>query len=150
MTQVRCEVRGVFMAISDAATVPVVILADGTGRLLPIFIGIWEAVSINSARNREVLPRPFTHDLFLDLCGKFSISLRFLQIDSIEDGVYYAQLVFVNNKHEEYLDCRPSDGIALALRGDVPIFVEESVLASAGQKDEDLPHVVDLTSFLQK
>jgi bifunctional DNase/RNase len=150
MTQVRCEVKGVFMAISDAATVPLVILSDGTGRLLPIFIGIWEAVSINSARNKEVLPRPFTHDLFLDLCGKFSISLRFLQIDSIEDGVYYAQLVFVNNKHEEYLDCRPSDGIALALRGDVPIFVEESVLASAAQKDEDLPHVVDLTSFLQK
>ena len=99
MTQVRCEVKGVFMATSDAATVPLVILSDSTGRLLPIFIGIWEAVSINSARNREVMPRPFTHDLFLDLCGKFSISLRLLQIDSIEDGVYYAQLVFVNNRH---------------------------------------------------
>jgi uncharacterized protein len=150
MTQVRCEVKGVFMAVSDAATVPLVVLSDGSGRLLPIFIGIWEAVSINSARNREVLPRPFTHDLFLDLCGKFSISLRLLQIDSIEDGVYYAQLVFVNNKHEEYIDCRPSDGIALALRGDVPIFVEESVLALAAQKTCDLPHMVDLTSFLQK
>ena len=138
------------MAVSDAATVPLVVLSDGTGRLLPIFIGIWEAVSINSARKREVLPRPFTHDLFLDLCGKFSISLRLLQIDSIEDGVYYAQLVFVNNRHEEYLDCRPSDGIALALRGDVPIFVEESVLASAARKCGDLPHMVDLTSFLQK
>ena len=150
MSLVRCEVKGVFMAISDAATVPLVILSDGTGRLLPIFIGIWEAVSINSARNREVLPRPFTHDLFLDLCGKFSITLRSLQIDSIDDGVYYAQLVFVNNGHEEYLDCRPSDGIALALRGDVPIFADENVLASAAQKDEDLPRVVDLTSFLQK
>jgi len=138
------------MAVSDNATVPLVILSDSNNRLLPIFIGIWEAVSINSARNREVLPRPFTHDLFLDLCGKFSISLRLLQIDSIEDGVYYAQLVFVNNNHEEYLDCRPSDGIALALRGDVPIFVEESVLASASQKIGDLPQVVDLTSFLQK
>ncbi|MDD1695051.1 MAG: bifunctional nuclease family protein [Methanoregula sp.] len=150
MTQVRCEVKGVFMATSDAATVPLVVLSDSNGRLLPIFIGIWEAVSINSARNKEVLPRPFTHDLFLDLCGKFSITLRFLQVDSIEDGVYYAQLVFVNNKHEEFLDCRPSDGIALALRGDVPIFVEESVLASAAQKAEDLPQIVDLTSFLQK
>ncbi len=150
MTLVRCEVKGVFMAISDAATVPLVILSDGTGRLLPIFIGIWEAVSINSARNREVLPRPFTHDLFLDLCGKFSITLRSLQIDSIDDGVYYAQLVFVNNGHEEYLDCRPSDGIALALRGDAPIFTDENVLASAAQKEGDLPQVVDLTSFLQK
>ncbi|MDD1691113.1 MAG: bifunctional nuclease family protein [Methanoregula sp.] len=150
MTQVRCEVKGVFMATSDTATVPLVILSDSNGRLLPIFIGIWEAVSINSARNREVLPRPFTHDLFLDLCEKFSITLRSLQVDSIEDGIYYAQLVFVNNKHEEFLDCRPSDGIALALRGDVPIFVEESVLATSAQKTEDLPQIVDLTSFLQK
>ena len=150
MTQVRCEVKGVFVAISDATTVPLVILSDGSDRLLPIFIGIWEAVSINSAKNREILPRPFTHDLFVDLCVKFAITLRFLQIDSIEDGVYYAQLVLKTDRHEEYLDCRPSDGIALALRGDVPIFVEESVLASAGQKIEDLPGVIDLSTYLQK
>jgi bifunctional DNase/RNase len=150
MTQVRCEVRGVFVAINDSAAVPLVVLADGSDRVLPIFIGIWEAVSINSAVNREVLPRPFTHDLFIDLCGKCSITLRFLQIDSIEDGVYYAQLVFLNNGHEEYLDCRPSDGIALAIRGNVPIFVDETVLASAGQKSGDLPETVDLATFLQK
>jgi bifunctional DNase/RNase len=150
MTQVRCEVKGVFVAISDATTVPLVLLSDGSDRLLPIFIGIWEAVSINSAKNREILPRPFTHDLFIDLCVKFSITLRFLQIDSIEDGVYYAQLVLKTDRREEYLDCRPSDGIALALRGDVPIFVEESVLASAGQKIEDLPSVIDLSTYLQK
>lgn len=138
------------MAISDAATVPLVVLSDGSDRLLPIFIGIWEAVSINSAKNREVLPRPFTHDLFLDLCSKFAITVRFLQIDSIEDGVYYAQLVLVHDGHEEYIDCRPSDGIALALRGDVPIFVDEGVLASAAQKNEDLPKMIDLASFLSK
>jgi bifunctional DNase/RNase len=150
MTQVKCEVKGVFMAVSDTATVPLVILSDGSDRLLPIFIGIWEAVSINSAKNHELLPRPFTHDLFLDMCARFSITVRFLQIDSIEDGVYYAQLVLVNDGHEEYIDCRPSDGIALALRGDVPIFVDESVLTSAAQKNEDLPKMVDLASFLNK
>jgi uncharacterized protein len=150
MTQVRCEVKGVFVAINDAATVPLVVLSDGNDRVLPIFIGIWEAVSINSAVNHELLPRPFTHDLFIDLCGKCAITLRFLQIDSIEDGVYYAQLVLANNGHDEYLDCRPSDGIAIALRGEVPIFVEESVLASAGQNSENLPPTVDLASFLQK
>jgi len=150
MTQVRCEVKGVFVAMSSAATVPLVILADGNGRLLPIFIGIWEAVSINSAQIKEVLPRPFTHDLFIDLCVKFSITLRYLQIDSIDDGVYYAQLVMSTGQQDEYLDCRPSDGIALALRGDIPIFVEECVLASAGQQPEELPEMVDLSSFMQK
>jgi bifunctional DNase/RNase len=150
MTQVRCEVQGVFVAFNDASTVPLVILADGDGRILPIFIGIWEAVSINSARIKEVLPRPFTHDLFVDLCAKCNISMRSLQIDSIDNGVYYAQLVLVSDQHEQYLDCRPSDGIALALRADIPIFVDENVFAAAGQKMTDLPNIMDLATFLQK
>jgi bifunctional DNase/RNase len=150
MTQVRCEVQGVFVAFNDSSTVPLVILSDGDGRVLPIFIGIWEAVSINSARIKEVLPRPFTHDLFVDLCTKFDITLRSLQIDSIDNGVYYAQLVLVLDRHEEYLDCRPSDGIALALRADIPIFVDETVLSTAGQKSSDLPAIMDLGTFLQK
>jgi hypothetical protein len=151
MTQIRCEVKGVFVAVSEGATVPLVVLTDGDDALhLPIFIGLWEAISINSAKIKEVLPRPFTHDLFLELLDKFSISLRFLQIDSIENGVFYAQLVLSADHHEEYIDCRPSDGIALALRGEVPIFVDETVLLSAGQRIQDLPKMVDLSTFLQK
>jgi uncharacterized protein len=150
MTQIRCEVKGVFVTMNDATTVPLVVLTDGGEQSLPIFIGLWEAVSINSAKNKEVLSRPFTHDLFLDLIVKFSISVHYLQIDSLEDGVYYAQLVLSADHHKEYLDCRPSDGIALALRADVPIFVDENVLASAGQKSVDLPPMVDLSTFLRK
>lgn len=151
MTQIRCDVKGVFVAVSEGATVPLVVLTDGDEALhLPIFIGLWEAISINSAKIKEVLPRPFTHDLFLELLDKFSISLRFLQIDSIENGVFYAQLVLSADHHEEYIDCRPSDGIALALRGEVPIFVDETVLLSAGQRIQDLPKMVDLSTFLQK
>jgi bifunctional DNase/RNase len=150
MTQVRCKVKGVFVAFNNATTVPLVVLSDADGRVLPIFIGIWEAVSINSAKNREVLPRPFTHDLFIDIFTKFSMTMRSLQIDSIEDGVYYAKLVLLSDHHEEEIDCRPSDGIALALRGDIPIFVEEEVLVMAGKKSEDLTDIVDLATFLQK
>jgi len=150
MTQIRCEVKGVFVTMNDATTVPLVVLNDGGEQSLPIFIGLWEAVSINSAKNKEILSRPFTHDLFLDLVGKFSITIQYLQIDSIEDGVYYAQLVLSTDHHKEYLDCRPSDGIALALRAEVPIFVDENVLASAGQKTADLPPMVDLSTFLRK
>jgi len=150
MTQVRCEVKGVFVAMSDATTVPLVVLTDGGELCLPIFIGLWEAVSINSAKNKEILSRPFTHDLFLDLAAKFSITFHSLQIDSVEDGVYYAQLVLSADHHKEYIDCRPSDGIALALRADVPIFVDKNVLESAGQKNSDLPDLVDLSTFLRK
>jgi uncharacterized protein len=150
MTQVRCEVKGVFVAFNNATTVPLVVLSDAEGRVLPIFIGIWEAVSINSAKNKEVLPRPFTHDLFIDIFTKFNMTMRSLQIDSIEDGVYYAKLVLLSDHHEEEIDCRPSDGIALALRGEIPIFVEEEVLVTAGKKNEDLTDIVDLATFLQK
>jgi bifunctional DNase/RNase len=86
----------------------------------------------------------------LDLVTKFSITIHYLQIDSIEDGVYYAQLVLSADHHKEYLDCRPSDGIALALRADVPIFVDENVLTTAGQKTSDLPAMVDLSTYLRK
>jgi len=150
MPQVRCEVKGVFVAMNDETTVPLVLLTDGSRCSLPIFIGLWEAVSINSAKNREVLARPFTHDLFLDLLTKFSITLHSMQIDSIEEGVYYAQLTLSTGNHTEHIDCRPSDGIALALRAGAPILVDEDVLVSAGQKTEDLPLMTDLSTFLKK
>jgi bifunctional DNase/RNase len=149
MQPVRCEVRGVFVAINDTATVPAVVLTDDARRLLPIFIGLWEAVSINSALNKEVTPRPFTHELFLDLMGRFSISVHHLQIDSIEKGVYYAQLVLAADGREECLDCRPSDGITVALRAGAPIFVDEEILAAADQ-GECVSEMVDLSTFLQK
>jgi len=150
MPQVRCEVKGVFVAMNDETTVPLVLLTYGSRCSLPIFIGLWEAVSINSAKNREVLARPFTHDLFLDLLTKFSITLHSMQIDSIEEGVYYAQLTLSTGNHIEHIDCRPSDGIALALRADAPVLVDEDVLVSAGQKTEDLPLMTDLSTFLKK
>lgn len=64
MAPVRCEVKGVFVTAVESPAVPLVLLSDSTQRMLPVFIGLFEAVSINSARKKEILPRPFTHDLF--------------------------------------------------------------------------------------
>ena len=126
-----------------------VVLTDRAGRRLPIFVGLWEAVSINSAQNKEVPPRPFTHDLFLDLMGKFAISVRQLDIDSVEEGVYHAHLVLSSGGRTEFLDCRPSDGIAVALRANAPVFVDEALLAAAGQ-EESISSMVEISAFLQK
>ena len=150
MTPVPCTVRGVFIVENPSGTVPVVVLSDDSGRLLPIFVGLWEAVSIKSAINKEVLPRPFTHDLFLETLGKFGIMIQSLQIDTLLDGVYYAQLVLSSSTKEVKVDCRPSDGIALAIRGNAPIYAEESVLQCGGQHENDLPPMTDLAVFLQK
>ena len=150
MAPVMCEVKGVFVASDGSSTVPMVLLFDGGQRVLPIFIGLFEAVSINSAWKKEIMPRPFTHDLFLDVFSKFSITLRHLRIDCIEGGVYYAQLVLSDETREEYVDCRPSDGIAIALRAGVPVCVEEEVLVEGGRKISELPAMTDLATFLQK
>ncbi|HUH78315.1 MAG TPA: bifunctional nuclease family protein [Methanoregula sp.] len=149
MAQVRCEVTGVFVAAGESAAAPLVLLADSSGRKLPIFIGISEAIAINSALHRETLPRPFTHDLFIDLITRFSIALSSLRIDSLQDGVYYAQLVLRDETREEDIDCRPSDGIAIALRAFVPIYVEEGLLPEAG-KAAELPALVSLSAFLTR
>jgi len=148
MTAVPCSVHGVFVALNPSGTVPIVLLSDGSARLLPIFIGISEAVSIQNARTGELLPRPFTHDLFIDAFQKFGISIRSLQIDAINDGVYYAQLVLTRDHQEIRIDCRPSDGIALALRAAAPISVDEEVLATAGVAKESLPPLVDLDTLV--
>lgn len=150
MTAVPCSVHGVYMALNTAGTAPVVVLSDGTERVLPIFIGISEAVSIQSAQNGDVLPRPFTHDLFIDAFKKFGIEVRSLQIDTISDGVYYAQLALVKDLQEFRIDCRPSDGIALALRAHAPISVDQAVLDAAGQVAEALPPLVDLETFYKQ
>ena len=150
MTTVSCSVKGVFVVVSPSGTVPVVILTAGDERVLPIFVGLWEAVSINSAITKEVLPRPFTHDLFLETFEKFGITITSLQIDAIEDGVYYAQIVLSSDNKEVRVDCRPSDGIALALRRSAPICVDESVLEGGGQNESDLPQMMDIAEFLQK
>ena len=149
MQPVGCNVKGVFVATSETATVPVVVLVDAAGRSLPIYVGIWEAVSINSAKNGEVTPRPFTHDLFVDLVKRFAIAVCHLRIDSEEEGVYYAQLVLASDGREECLDCRPSDGIAVALRAGAPIFVDETLLAAV-RMDDETAEMVDLSSFLQR
>jgi bifunctional DNase/RNase len=130
--------------------VPVVLLTAGDERVLPIFVGLWEAVSINSAITKEVLPRPFTHDLFLETFEKFGITLTSLRIDALQDGVYYAQIVLSSDNKEVHVDCRPSDGIALALRRSAPIFVDESVLDGGGHDESDLPRMMAIAEFLQK
>ena len=68
----------------------------------------------------------------------------------MHDGIYYAQLILSGDHNEVRVDCRPSDGIALALRADAPIYVEQHVLDNAGQVESELPPMMDIAAFLQK
>ncbi|MGC9436040.1 MAG: bifunctional nuclease family protein [Methanomicrobiales archaeon] len=147
MAAVACAVKGVFMAVNESGAAPTVVLDAGERGSIPIYIGIWEALAIYNQLFSKVVPRPMTHDLMREIIARFDITVTRLQIDAIEDGVYYAQLYLKNRDHDGVVDCRPSDGIALALRSDAPILVDEDVISSAAHPWEDLPEMVDLQSY---
>jgi uncharacterized protein len=148
MKQVPCRVRGVFIAASAGGPVPAVVLDTGEETCIPIFIGLWEAISINNALNNEITPRPHTHDLFVDFLNRYHITMKALTIDSLDDGVFYAKMVLLHEEREELLDCRPSDGIAMALRCRAGIFLDKSVIISSAVKPGDLPDFIGLNSYL--
>jgi len=148
MAAVDAVVRGVFFTAASGGAVPAVLLDLSNGRSLPIYIGLWEAISINNALNHDLLPRPGTHDLFVAMLDSFGIRVTGLQIDDLRDGVFYGRLISVRSDTEESLDCRPSDGIAIALRSGAPISVDLEVAEQAGLDEGSLPDCVDLATYL--
>jgi len=148
MSPLSCRVQGVFMSVSDMGAAPTVVLDAGSNSTIPIYVGLWEAISISNALNMEMLPRPITHDLIVDMFRNFDIVVDGLHIDSLEDGVFYAKLVLRQGSRTEIMDCRPSDGIGIALRSHAPIMIDPSVVETAAVKREDLPRMVDLREYL--
>jgi bifunctional DNase/RNase len=124
----RVYVEGVVLNI--ITNTPIVILRSEDGKVLPIVIGIFEAQSILIVLEKAEFPRPLTHDLIKILINKLNCKLHHLEIHSLIDNVYYANLIIETNEKIEKIDCRPSDGIAIALRFDVPIFASENLLES--------------------
>jgi uncharacterized protein len=100
---------------------------DGNGTL-PIWIGKPEADAIALALGKVITPRPLTHDLIKNVFDSLSCKVSRIVITEIIDNTYYAN-IHVNSRGEEIaVDSRPSDAVAVALRVQAPIFVEESVL----------------------
>lgn len=109
---------------------PIVLLRErGGDRYLPIWIGASEAAAIAFAQQGVEPPRPLTHDLLRDVITAFGVILNEVRIVKLEDKVFYSDLVFSNGVQ---VSSRPSDAIALALRTDSPIRVEDVVLDAAG------------------
>jgi bifunctional DNase/RNase len=104
----------------------------GGTRRLPIVIGGFEAQAIAVALDNMKPSRPLTHDLLKTICDTFDVILEYIYISKLLDGVFYSNLVC--RKGDEYfeIDSRTSDALALAVRFDCPIYVEESILSEAG------------------
>jgi hypothetical protein len=87
------------MAKNAFGASPAVILTMEDESCLPIYIGLWEAMSIHAALQNEIPPRPLTHDLFVEFFQHLGITLKSLVIDSLNEGVYYATMVLVQDHH---------------------------------------------------
>ena len=114
----------------------VIVLKEVDGnRFLPIVIGLPEATSIKMKISGFEPPRPLTHDLLKSVIEQLHGSLDFVLIDKLQFNTFHAKLVLENSQGKLKVDSRPSDAIALALRMDVPIYVEEEVIESAEMFD---------------
>lgn len=111
----------------------IIVLKEKDGaRQFPIVIGFLEASSIKMKLSGVEVPRPMTHDLLLFVIQGLDAKLEQLIIDKLVANTFHAKLVLKTSMGEtKYVDARPSDGIALAVRAQAPIFVEEDVMQKA-------------------
>ena len=112
----------------------VIVLRERDGeRMLPVVIGIAEVNAIKLRLSGIEPPRPLTHDLFLNAVQELGAKLKEIHIDKLENNTFFAKLVMSRNGAGEVkIDARPSDSVALALRANAPIYVDEDVLNEAG------------------
>lgn len=113
------------------------ILSEVKGnRRLPIIIGSFEAQAIALELENIKPPRPMTHDLLKNLILSFNSEIKYIYVNELSEGTFYAQVVMDRDGETVELDARPSDAIALAVRFGCEIFVADSVLKEAGISTE--------------
>ncbi|MGI8992123.1 MAG: bifunctional nuclease family protein [Bryobacteraceae bacterium] len=128
--EVEMKIRGLMM--DPATSMPIVILKDvGSNTVLPIWVGIYEANAIALEIEKVSTPRPMTHDLIKSLLVGLHTGVRKVVVSELKEDTFFA-LIWLEREGELIsVDSRPSDALALALRLDCPIFVEDAVLKSS-------------------
>ena len=120
------------LMLDPLTNMPIVILRNAAGdRLLPIWIGPFEAQAIAMKRDDVTPPRPMTHDLLRNVIQDLSARVERIVVCELKENTFYARIHLQTGKGPLEVDARPSDAIALALRTSSPIYVEESVIQNA-------------------
>lgn len=131
MAEVEMKIRGLMM--DPITNMPIVILKDLEDEtVLPIWIGVYEANAIALEIEKVHTPRPMTHDLLRNLLFGCEAWIQRVVVSELKDDTFFA-VIWVEREGGQLmsLDSRPSDALALALRLDCPIFVDEQVIASS-------------------
>lgn len=129
---VELELEGVRLEVPSS--VPVMMLRESSGRrrLIPIYIGGPEASAIHYAMEGIVPERPLTHDLMLSMIGELGHQVDKLVLTEVRDHTYFAELSLDGGEYT--VSCRPSDGVAVAIRAGAQIFAEESLVDDVGRE----------------
>ena len=133
---VEMKVEG--LTLDPLTNMPIIILKDlSGGKALPIWVGYFEANAIALEIEKINTPRPMTHDLLRNMISSLKAEVKHILVNDLKDNTFFATISIIQNGSDMTIDSRPSDAIALALRTESPIFVEEKVIEAA--KSLDLP-----------
>lgn len=128
--EVEMRIRGLMM--DPVTNMPIVILKDINGNaMLPIWVGSYEAYAIALEIEKVATPRPMTHDLIRTLLMGLDAGVRKVVVSELKDDTFYAVIWLERDGKLISVDSRPSDALAVALRVDCPIYVEDAVLNSS-------------------
>jgi hypothetical protein len=132
--QIEMSIKG--LMVDPITNTPIVILRDKDGqKVLPIWVGIFEANAIALQIENIETPRPMTHDLLRNVIHDLKAEVQKIVVCDLQENTFYALIYLVLNGGTVAIDARPSDAIALALRTRAPIFVEDTVIDNAKTVD---------------
>lgn len=130
MSEVEMKIRGLMM--DPVTNMPIVILKEPEGEtVLPIWVGVYEANAIALEIEKVTTPRPMTHDLIKNLLTALGGTVHKVVVTELKDDTFYAVIWTEHDGQVISIDSRPSDALAVALRVDCPIFVEDEVLKTS-------------------
>jgi bifunctional DNase/RNase len=145
--QIEMTIKG--LMVDPITNMPIIILRDKDGqRVLPIWVGVFEANAIALQIENVTTPRPMTHDLLKNVIQDLRGRIEKIVVSDLKENTFYALIYLAVGGEVMAVDARPSDAIALALRARAPIFVEEKVIDNA--KTADLVPEKGETERLQK
>lgn len=149
--EIEMKIKG--LVVDPISKMHIVVLEDlKSERMLPIWIGVFEANAIALKIENISTPRPMTHDLLKNFLDKLNISIEKIVVNDVRDNTFYAMIHCRNKDQTITIDSRPSDAIALALRANAPIFVENEVVKKAHSLkfDDNLEDSEKLKKWLEE
>lgn len=130
------EMKVAGLTIDPVTNTPIVILKDqDEKRVLPIWIGLFEASAIATELEGINFSRPMTHDLLRDILTNLGVEVLKVEVHDLRNNTFFANIHLLREGKTQVIDSRPSDALALALRAGAPIYVEERVIEKSRNID---------------